>query len=338
MVRTMDLTATVILRDSQDGIKRLLTDLGKGDIQNHQEAAVDLCKEVDIHTRVLGYVVCSVLPTALFKNQFSKFLNREDGAIKRIISNLRLFFADQNQLEEGCYLLIHKLDENLKILFQEEERQIFDALKKNPVHDFYLGAELKELHGKLSHCPAVYQLMDLKVPIEVAYGPWINLESFPVFSKVVQEASRTDASHMVLRLEHDGREALWSAHVYEVIPNFRMAWTSFDGIVNEGSVSFRALSDTSTRMLVELAVKYSGPASEAGATVGMVSRILSSEMHLYKEHLESVFWEARKWRGNIEELVREQKGHSNKRVMDVCNITEATPANPDGHKGLSSLA
>jgi uncharacterized membrane protein len=101
-------------------------------------------------------------------------------------------------------------------------------------------------------------------------------------------------------VEIAGKEFQWTAEIYEQIPDQRIAWSSVDGALNAGSASFRPLSSTSCRVLVEMSYEPQGLVEDLGAMLGVMSRRVANELEKFKEYVESISRESGAWRGRIE--------------------------------------
>ena len=98
----------------------------------------------------------------------------------------------------------------------------------------------------------VEQSIDVDVPVRVAYDQWTQFESFPSFMDGVEEVRQIDDTHLHWRAEVAGHEVEWDAIITEQIPDERVAWKATDGKANAGVVTFHRLSDSSSRVMVQI--------------------------------------------------------------------------------------
>src|SRR5512134_1730254 len=94
--------------------------------------------------------------------------------------------------------------------------------------------------------------IDVQVPVNVAYNQWTQFEEFPRFMEGVKEVRQLDDRRLLWRAEIGGKAKEWEAEISEQIPDARIAWHAIGGAKNAGVVTFHRLSDTRTRIMLQM--------------------------------------------------------------------------------------
>jgi uncharacterized membrane protein len=146
----------------------------------------------------------------------------------------------------------------------------------------------------------VEKSIDVDVPIRQVYDQWTQFESFPQFMNGVERITQLDErrTHWVTKI--GGVEREFDAEITEQHPDERVAWTSVDGEAKHaGVVTFHKISDTTTRVMVQLDWEPQGVVEKVGAVVGVDDRQISADVKRFKEFIESRGTETGAWRGDI---------------------------------------
>ncbi|RIL01787.1 MAG: cyclase [Proteobacteria bacterium] len=145
----------------------------------------------------------------------------------------------------------------------------------------------------------VIEAIDVDVPVTTAYNQWTQFEEFPRFMEGVESVQQMDDRSLHWRAEIAGQELEWDAEITEQIPDERIAWRSRTGAQNAGVVTFHRLSDTSSRVTLQLDYKPEGVLQNVGDLLGFVSRRARGDLERFKEFIESRGVESGAWRGEI---------------------------------------
>jgi uncharacterized membrane protein len=146
----------------------------------------------------------------------------------------------------------------------------------------------------------VEKSIDVDVPIRQVYDQWTQFESFPQFMNGVERITQLDErrTHWVTKI--GGVEREFDAEITEQHPDERVAWTSIDGETKHaGVVTFHKISDTTTRVMVQLDWEPQGLVEKVGAVVGVDDRQISADVKRFKEFIENRGTETGAWRGDI---------------------------------------
>src|SRR3712207_5128488 len=146
----------------------------------------------------------------------------------------------------------------------------------------------------------VEKSIDVDVPVRTAYNQWTQFESFPQFMEGVDRIDQTSdtMTHWVTSI--GGVEREFDAEITEQHPDERVAWTSIDGEAKHaGVVTFHKISDTTTRVMVQLDWEPQGVVEKVGAAVGVDDHQISADVKRFKQFIESRGAETGAWRGDV---------------------------------------
>ncbi|MCU1413335.1 MAG: cyclase [Microbacteriaceae bacterium] len=145
----------------------------------------------------------------------------------------------------------------------------------------------------------VVQTIDVDVPVSDAYNQWTQFESFPQFLSFVESINQIDNTHTHWTVDIGGVQREFDATITEQVPDDRVAWKSDGGEVKQaGVVTFHKLSDTSSRVAVQLDWEPEGFVEKAGALVGIDDRSVKHDLENFKKFIESK-GAADGWRGKV---------------------------------------
>ncbi|MCZ2821734.1 SRPBCC family protein [Modestobacter sp. VKM Ac-2977] len=145
----------------------------------------------------------------------------------------------------------------------------------------------------------VEKSIDVDVPIRQAYDQWTQFETFPQFMNGVERITQLDERHTHWVTKIGGVEREFDAEITEQHPDERVAWKSTDGKSHAGVVTFHKISDTTTRVMVQIDWEPEGVVEKVGAAVGVDDRQISADVKKFKEFIESRGTETGAWRGDV---------------------------------------
>lgn len=145
----------------------------------------------------------------------------------------------------------------------------------------------------------IEESIEVNVPVNVAYNQWTQFEDFPKFMKGVREIRQLDDTHLHWRAEVAGKEEEWDAEIAEQIPDKRIAWHSISGAQNAGVVTFHKISDSITRIMLQIDYAPKGFIEKVGDAVGAVEIETRGNLEDFKKFLEERMSETGAWRGVV---------------------------------------
>ncbi len=146
---------------------------------------------------------------------------------------------------------------------------------------------------------SIREEIDVNVPVRVAYDQFTQFEEFPRFMESVHEIKQLDDKRLHWRASVMGKDVEWDAEITEQIPDSRIAWRSTSGTPNGGTVSFRSLSRSRTRITLEMYYEPQDGIEMVGDALGAVRAEARGNLKSFKEMIELRGQETGAWRGTI---------------------------------------
>ena len=141
--------------------------------------------------------------------------------------------------------------------------------------------------------------IEINVPVRAAYNQWTQFEEFPRFMEGVKQEKQIDDKHLYWKADIGGKEKEWNAEITEQIPDERIAWTSRGGAINSGVVTFHRLSDSKSKVMLQVEYDPQGFVENVGDAVGIVTQRIEGDLERFKSYIESRGRETGAWRGTI---------------------------------------
>jgi uncharacterized membrane protein len=141
--------------------------------------------------------------------------------------------------------------------------------------------------------------IEINVPVRMAYNQWTQFEDFPRFMEGVKHVKQLDETHLHWKAEIGGKVKEWDAEITEQIPDTRIAWRSRDGAQNAGVVTFHRLSDSTSKVMLQMEYDPDGVLENVGDVTGMVSQRVVGDLERFKRYIESRGQETGAWRGTV---------------------------------------
>ena len=147
----------------------------------------------------------------------------------------------------------------------------------------------------------IVKTVDVDVPVSTSYNQWTQFEEFPQFLSFVQSIDQVDDTHNHWKVNIAGADRESDTVISEQIPDDRIAWTSTGGEVDHaGVVTFHKLSDTTSRVAVQIDWDPEGLLEKAGAALNIPDHAVSAELDNFKKFIESRGTADGAWRGTVE--------------------------------------
>ena len=146
----------------------------------------------------------------------------------------------------------------------------------------------------------VLDSIDVDVPVSTAYNQWTQFETFPKFMEGVERIDQITPTktHWVTKIA--GVEREFDAEVTEQHPDERVAWTTENGTHQSGVVTFHRISDTTTRVTLQLDHDPQGFLETVGDALGIVQRRVKGDLKNFKSFIEKRGVEEDGWRGDVD--------------------------------------
>lgn len=141
--------------------------------------------------------------------------------------------------------------------------------------------------------------IDIDQPVRAVYNQWTQFEEFPRFMHGVEEVEQLDDTTLAWHARIAGVERSWKARIVEQEPDHSIAWTSIDGVGNNGRVSFEPLGPDKTRINLYIDVEPEGLVETAGVELGIVQKRAREDLERFRDFMEGRLVETGGWRGEI---------------------------------------
>ena len=161
-----------------------------------------------------------------------------------------------------------------------------------------LSKRFRKSHGSEMRS-TIEESVEVNVPAGTAYNQWTQFEEFPKFMKGVLEVRQLDPTHLHWRAVVAGKEQEWDSEITEQIPDTRIAWHSTSGAKNAGVVTFHKISDSTTRIMLQMDYAPRDVVEGIGDALGLVKMETRNNLKCFKEFLEGRGKETGAWRGAV---------------------------------------
>ena len=145
----------------------------------------------------------------------------------------------------------------------------------------------------------IVQTISVDVPVRTAYDQWTQFEEFPHFMENVESVVQIGDDRLRWKASIGGVTREWTARITEQTPDQRIAWTNVDGARNAGVVTFHRLSDTTSRIALQLDYEPEGVLEKVGDMLGVVSRQTREDLVRFKKFIEERGQASGAFRGTI---------------------------------------
>lgn len=161
-----------------------------------------------------------------------------------------------------------------------------------------LSKQFKKSRG-MDASSSITESIEINVPVRTAYNQWTQFEEFPQFMNSVREVRQLSDTRLHWRADVAGKEKEWDAEITEQIPDKRIAWRSTSGVSNSGVVTFHKISDSSSRVTLQMDYDPDTMTEQIGDAMGAVRMQVRSNLQKFKELIESRGAETGAWRGSV---------------------------------------
>ncbi|MFC9642978.1 SRPBCC family protein [Streptomyces mirabilis] len=199
---------------------------------------------------------------------------------------------------------ILKGDSPLKAFVGEKAKGLKDNVMDKVKNVFGGGRGGKSGSTKVMN---IIEVLDVGVPIRVAYNYWTQYEEFSDFTKGVRSVSRNDETASDWKVKVGPSTRGWKATVQEQVPDERIVWSS-EGAkgTTHGCVSFHELTPDLTRIVLVVEYYPSGFFEKTGNLWRAQGRRMRLDFKNFQRYVTFADEDVEGWRGEIRdgEVVR----------------------------------
>ncbi|MFE7267596.1 SRPBCC family protein [Streptomyces sp. NPDC057592] len=189
-------------------------------------------------------------------------------------------------------------DSPLKAFVGEKAKGIKDTVVGKVKEAFGGGkGKRKSSGGKVMN---IIEVLDVGVPLRVAYDHWTQYDQFSSFAKGVRDVSKSDEMSSDWKVKVGPSSRSFKATVQEQIPDDRIVWTS-EGAkgTTRGAVSFHELAPSLTRIVLVVEYYPSGFFEKTGNLWRAQGRRMRLDFKHFQRYVTLAQEEPEGWRGEI---------------------------------------
>lgn len=125
---------------------------------------------------------------------------------------------------------------------------------------------------------SLLESVDVRAPVSVAWDLWSDVTRWPSFLSHVRLVEPMDERRFAWQLELPGAEKNFVAELTEVVPENRIAWHTVEGVDHAGVVTFHRLSDTTSRVTLQIEYDPKGFVEHLGALTNLDSTLANYDL------------------------------------------------------------
>ncbi|MFF3000662.1 SRPBCC family protein [Streptomyces sp. NPDC057950] len=131
------------------------------------------------------------------------------------------------------------------------------------------------------------ETVDIKAPVFVSWALWSDVSNWPKFLSHVRRVDRLDAQRFAWQLQLPGADKAFIAELTEVVPEDRIAWHTAEGVDHAGVVTFHRLSDTTSRVTLQIEYDPKGFVERLGALTNLDSILANHDLGEFQKLAET---------------------------------------------------
>ncbi|MFE5097780.1 SRPBCC family protein [Streptomyces sp. NPDC056638] len=189
-------------------------------------------------------------------------------------------------------------DSPLKAFVGEKAKGVKDKVVGKVKEAFGSGkGKRKSSGGKVMN---IIEVLDVGVPLRVAYDHWTQYDQFSSFAKGVRDVSKSDEMSSDWKVKVGPSSRSFKATVQEQVPDDRIVWTS-EGAkgTTRGAVSFHELAPSLTRIVLVVEYYPSGFFEKTGNLWRAQGRRMRLDFKHFQRYVSLAQEEPEGWRGEI---------------------------------------
>lgn len=125
---------------------------------------------------------------------------------------------------------------------------------------------------------SLLEAVDIKAPVAVSWDLWKDVERWPAFLSHVKHVKPIDGKTFAWQVSLPGADKEFVAELTEVIPQERIAWRTTEGVHHSGVVTFHRLSDTESRVTLQVEYDPQGFIEHLGALTNLDATLANYDL------------------------------------------------------------
>lgn len=134
---------------------------------------------------------------------------------------------------------------------------------------------------------SLVETLDINAPVSIAWALWSDVTKWPDFLSHVRNVEKMDDRRFTWQLKLPGADKSFTAELTEVIPEDRIAWRTVDGVSHAGVVTFHHLSDTTSRVTLQIEYDPKGFIEHLGALTNLDSTLANYDLGEFQKLAET---------------------------------------------------
>ncbi|MDQ1041048.1 putative membrane protein [Streptomyces sp. V3I8] len=134
---------------------------------------------------------------------------------------------------------------------------------------------------------SLVETVDIQAPVSVTWALWSDVTRWPSFLSHVRLVEPLDERRFAWQLTVPGADKNFVAELVEVVPEERIAWRTTEGVHHAGVVTFHRLSDTSSRVTLQIEYDPKGFVEHLGALTNLDSALANYDLGEFQKLAET---------------------------------------------------
>ncbi|MFF7202670.1 MULTISPECIES: SRPBCC family protein [unclassified Streptomyces] len=135
---------------------------------------------------------------------------------------------------------------------------------------------------------SLIEAVDVNAPVSVSWGLWQDVTEWPRFLSHVERVDRLDDRRFAWWLSLPGADKQFIAELTEVVPEDRIAWKTVAGVHHAGVVTFHHLSDTTSRVTLQVEYEPDGFLEHLGALTNLDKTLANYDLGEFQRMAEEL--------------------------------------------------
>ncbi|MFJ5042815.1 SRPBCC family protein [Streptomyces parvulus] len=134
---------------------------------------------------------------------------------------------------------------------------------------------------------SLVETVDIKAPVSVTWSLWSDVTRWPSFLSHVRLVQPLDERRFAWQLALPGADRNFVAELTEVVEEDRIAWRTTEGVDHAGVVTFHRLSDTTSRVTLQIEYDPKGFIERLGALTNLDSTLANYDLGEFQKLAET---------------------------------------------------
>ncbi|MFE2051548.1 SRPBCC family protein [Streptomyces sp. NPDC059459] len=134
---------------------------------------------------------------------------------------------------------------------------------------------------------SLVETVDINAPVSVTWSLWSDVTRWPLFLSHVRLVQPLDERRFAWQLSLPGADRNFVAELTEVVEGDRIAWRTTEGVDHAGVVTFHRLSDTTSRVTLQIEYDPKGFIEHLGALTNLDSTLANYDLGEFQKLAET---------------------------------------------------